>query len=102
MAILHPYYPSDLILPNYVPNTFTAPTLVGIIGAAFVTVVFSSYLIFQNFWPHSSSGERWTATWFVVCGVLHLGFEGTHPDPLFSPKQSTEYNQAHLSSVSAI
>jgi cholestenol delta-isomerase len=77
MANSHPYYPLDLVLPNYVPNTLTAPALVGIIGTSFVLVVLSSYLSFRAYWPHLTSGERWTATWFVVCGVLHLGFEGT-------------------------
>jgi len=76
MVSQHPYYPPDLSLPNYVPNTYPAATLVGIISASFATIILSSYFIFRTYWPHLSAGERWTATWFLVCGILHLGFEG--------------------------
>jgi cholestenol delta-isomerase len=74
----HPYYPLDVKLPNYVPNekSFTALNAI-IFGWAAGIILVSNYVI-GFLWPTASRRERYTSVWFVMCGILHITFEGKY------------------------
>ena len=73
---LHPYYPKNIVILNFLPNTKPALELVSTIGIAFSLVIGVCYIVLIRYGTHLSQSERWTATWFVFCGLLHLIFEG--------------------------
>ncbi|KAK3825742.1 MAG: EBP domain protein [Benniella sp.] len=74
----HPYYPRDLVLEHYVPNTNSVVKSLGHVLLAFSTVVCLALALgrpkrhttLQHF------EDRLTFFWFVLCGLLHILFEG--------------------------
>jgi cholestenol delta-isomerase len=74
--VSHPYYPLDVKLPHYVPNekSFVALNAI-ILGWGLGIIVVANYVI-AFLWPTTSRRERYTSVWFVMCGFLHITFEG--------------------------
>ncbi|KAG0243280.1 hypothetical protein BGW41_002465 [Actinomortierella wolfii] len=74
----HPYYPQDLVLDHYVPNTNTMmETLVMMFAVFGAIITVSLYLAYRK---RNTSirgvGHQLTFVWFVMCGFIHLGLEG--------------------------
>ncbi|KAI8975504.1 Emopamil-binding protein, partial [Mycotypha africana] len=67
----HPYYPVDLIIPNYIPTQRTTLEILVAVGVIF-TLLLS--LCYYSVTSETTSVKRFT--WFTICGLLHLGFEG--------------------------
>jgi cholestenol delta-isomerase len=69
----HPYYPTTLNIPNYVPNE-RSPLQISMIsnGSMLVMVIIS---IFLAKWSKTTTSIPRFA-WFVVGGLLHVLFEG--------------------------
>ncbi|ORE11053.1 Emopamil-binding protein [Rhizopus microsporus var. microsporus] len=65
----HPYYPKDLSIPDYVPNLKSQLELFLIMGGVFVCLAAVFYRLGQ------SSGSPLKFIWFMICGLLHCGFE---------------------------
>ncbi|XP_014676917.1 PREDICTED: 3-beta-hydroxysteroid-Delta(8),Delta(7)-isomerase-like [Priapulus caudatus] len=70
----HPYFPRSLKLPNYVPNTLTAPEILTIFGGAVALV--GTLAFFAASRGRHSVTCRLAITWFVICGCIHLVLEG--------------------------
>ncbi|KAI8997603.1 Emopamil-binding protein [Pilobolus umbonatus] len=70
----HPYYPPTLLLPHYTPNDKSTTELLLIMGSLFMAVVMISYCSSKTLSKHTTSPIRFT--WFIVCSLLHMGFEG--------------------------
>ncbi|KAL2255804.1 hypothetical protein VTK26DRAFT_2684 [Humicola hyalothermophila] len=72
----HPYFPPDVIIPGYVPNS---SPLLGIL-AAFGGLVFAFSLgsITLAKWHNQglSGRDQLAIGWFALCGFLHCFFEG--------------------------
>ncbi|KAI7900238.1 Emopamil binding protein-domain-containing protein [Cokeromyces recurvatus] len=68
----HPYYPITLDIPQYVPNDKSTFQILLIAGNIMSFIVVLCYAISRQ--KTVTSFLRFT--WFVVCGILHLGFEG--------------------------
>ena len=72
----HPYLPTDLDIPNYLPNDKTALEILlvffGIVGALFV---FTWWLAGRR--QHTSPVlTRAKLCWFAACAFIHLVVEG--------------------------
>lgn len=72
----HPYYPLDVKLPHYVPNDKSHITLIAILLAWGIVIVVAANYVISFTWPTASKRERFTSVWFVLCGILHITFEG--------------------------
>ncbi|KAL7784516.1 Emopamil-binding protein [Trichoderma afarasin] len=75
----HPYYPLGVSIPNYRPNDLPLSRSLPIFGALIGSIVVPAYLL-----AGSGSGsrrrvrpiDRFAASWFALCGFLHIAFEG--------------------------
>ncbi|OPB41551.1 Emopamil-binding [Trichoderma guizhouense] len=75
----HPYYPLGVSIPDYRPNDLPLSLSLPVFGALIGSVVVPAYLL-----AGSGSGsrrrvrpiDRFAASWFALCGFLHIAFEG--------------------------
>ncbi|KAL6824952.1 Emopamil-binding protein [Trichoderma camerunense] len=75
----HPYYPLGVSIPDYRPNDLPLSRSLPIFGALIGSIVVPAYLL-----AGSGSGsrrrvrsiDRFAASWFALCGFLHIAFEG--------------------------
>ncbi|KAF7905052.1 uncharacterized protein EAF01_005573 [Botrytis porri] len=72
----HPYYPLDLEIPHYLANQWDTLTLVSIFAAGCTAIFSSTYLLVMRVRPRISTADLLTVLWFVLCGCIHLFFEG--------------------------
>ncbi|EFY95972.1 3-beta-hydroxysteroid-Delta(8),Delta(7)-isomerase [Metarhizium anisopliae] len=72
----HPYYPLGVAIPTYVANTMNAGVLVSIFAAGCGVIFVPTYLFAVRTRPAISFGEVLVAFWWVLCGFIHLTFEG--------------------------
>jgi cholestenol delta-isomerase len=63
----HPYYPTDIVLPGYVPNTLHFSTLLSGFGAAVIALFVFTYMITKWRRPNISIPDILKAQWFVLC-----------------------------------
>jgi cholestenol delta-isomerase len=72
----HPYNPPGLALPGYMPNQTSVPILLMCfaVGVAFVCSTTSA--LARTVHPGIGRGKLLTAMWFILCGCIHLFFEG--------------------------
>lgn len=77
---LHPFYPVDLKFPEYVPNDMSTVTLLLIFVGELTMVASLTNVLARRVRPDVTSGELWAATWFMICGFIHLFFEGERRD----------------------
>lgn len=69
----HPYYPTSLDIPNYVPNERSTLELLVTAGVLMTGLMAALMLVATAFSKKTTSVARFT--WFCVSGILHLGFE---------------------------
>jgi cholestenol delta-isomerase len=74
---LHPYFPLGVVIPGYVGNSLSAQALVSSFAAGCAVIFLSTYYVIQLTRPTLSYGGVATTLWFVLCGCIHLFFEGT-------------------------
>ncbi|KAJ3572387.1 hypothetical protein NP233_g3121 [Leucocoprinus birnbaumii] len=74
MSASHPYYPQDLHLTEYIPNTRSASELIGawLVALSIVTIVTFAWLAPKKL----TLTERLITLWFITCGFIHIIFEG--------------------------
>lgn len=73
---LHPYYPLDAELIGYQANDRHFLTLIGLFAGICLSVFGVTVGFCRRVRPGIGWGEVGVVTWFVVCGCIHLGFEG--------------------------
>ncbi|KAH8125108.1 cholestenol Delta-isomerase [Trichoderma asperellum] len=73
----HPYYPLGVPISNYIPNDRpliqSLPAFGALIGAVIVSAFF---LTGSGTRRHVRPIDRFAASWFALCGFLHVAFEG--------------------------
>ncbi|KAG0051744.1 hypothetical protein BGZ83_003362 [Gryganskiella cystojenkinii] len=78
MTVAHPYYPRNLVLDHYVPNTNTMQQTLTILFSTFGAITVGALaLAYQK--RHSTLkgfGSQSTFLWFVMCGFIHTFLEG--------------------------
>lgn len=72
----HPYFPLGVSLPGYAANTIASPLLVTYFGIGTGIILFSAYSAITRARPSLPKAELATALWWVLCGFIHLFFEG--------------------------
>ncbi|KAK4231536.1 cholestenol delta-isomerase [Podospora fimiseda] len=74
----HPYFPRNLSLPTYSPNTWTLPLILSAFISLITLFVGSGLLLARYKSPllKNKLGDQFTIAWFLLCGFLHLFFEG--------------------------
>ncbi|CAG8537126.1 6235_t:CDS:2 [Ambispora leptoticha] len=90
----HPYYPTNLELPNYTEPTFSMTTILAVFLSVLSLIICSSLIIisrsknYNNNIVHPqnqanlnskykvSTANKIIFTWFVICGFIHTFFEG--------------------------
>ncbi|KAF9914994.1 hypothetical protein BX616_007150 [Lobosporangium transversale] len=76
--IAHPYYPRDLLLNHYVANTNTMQETLVILFSGFGAIAVLALAISYQYRNSTLKGlgNQLTFLWFVMCGFIHLFFEG--------------------------
>jgi len=77
--IAHPHFPVDTLLPDYVANNISVLALLSIFGAAVIAVVCLTVGMAASAGRTLSRGDKAAASWFAVCGFIHLILEGIIP-----------------------
>lgn len=69
----HPYYPTTLEIPNYVPNQRSTFELLVTAGGLMTGLIAACLITACKVSKKTTSVTRFT--WFCVSAILHLGFE---------------------------
>ncbi|RDW60592.1 hypothetical protein BP6252_11975 [Coleophoma cylindrospora] len=72
----HPYYPPGLLLPAFISNDIPVPILVTSFAIATLFIFWFTSILARSVRPRIGNGQKWTAIWFMLCGCIHLFFEG--------------------------
>ncbi|XP_028800106.1 probable 3-beta-hydroxysteroid-Delta(8),Delta(7)-isomerase [Neltuma alba] len=91
----HPYVPTDLILPGFVPCFLSQSTILAVYGIASLAVV-SSVWIFSGYLPKIIKSDRFLMCWWAFTGLTHLTLEGYF---VFSPKFYQDKTGCYLAEV---
>ncbi|ORX92263.1 Emopamil-binding protein, partial [Basidiobolus meristosporus CBS 931.73] len=74
-VISHPYYPRNLSLPHYVPNTSgTGHILTVVFGSFGVILLVAAKIALQN--KKLQTQDRLLFMWCLLAGLIHVGLEG--------------------------
>src|ERR1700759_3373074 len=76
LPIQHPYYPQSALIANYVPNSTPHSILLAVTFTLFSSIIGGSWFALGEYKKNLSTGEKLTASWFILCGILHTLFEG--------------------------
>ncbi|EAA28581.2 EBP-domain-containing protein [Neurospora crassa] len=72
----HPYYPREVVVPNYAPNTYTLPMVLGAFGGATALLMVGTVAIGKKVNKQLTWKDAGVLAWFTLCGFLHCFFEG--------------------------
>eukprot|EP00271_Cylindrocystis_brebissonii_P004201 TRINITY_DN157_c0_g2_i1.p1 TRINITY_DN157_c0_g2~~TRINITY_DN157_c0_g2_i1.p1 ORF type:complete len:221 (-),score=11.27 TRINITY_DN157_c0_g2_i1:764-1426(-) len=89
----HPYYPQDIIVPEFIPGVWSVPQILGCFGVAVVLVLLSAWYGSGRV-KHLSTTERGLACWWAVTGLIHIALEGPYaldPSLYRTPVERTNY-----------
>jgi cholestenol delta-isomerase len=75
-SVKHPYYPPDANIAGYVANESTVLSLLGSFVAGCAAMFGLTYLAVKRANPRLPTTDLVTVMWFVLCGCIHLFFEG--------------------------
>ncbi|CAG8731662.1 17635_t:CDS:2 [Funneliformis caledonium] len=71
----HPYYPTDLKLPNFTEKTYSMEYLIGVFAAATITITLVFFSIISQ--KRNVSGlNKFAFIWFIITGSIHIFLEG--------------------------
>ncbi|KAF8931556.1 hypothetical protein BGZ58_007570 [Dissophora ornata] len=75
---LHPYYPLDLVLNHYVPNSYSMADTLTILFSTFGTIAVGAIALSYQKRNSTIKGldSQLTFLWFVMCGFIHFFLEG--------------------------
>ncbi|OCK76156.1 EBDP4, emopamil-binding protein [Lepidopterella palustris CBS 459.81] len=72
----HPYYPVEVEIAGYLANHWDTMTLVSMFSAGCAAIFAVTYVIVRRIRSNISNSDMSTIMWFVLCGCIHLFFEG--------------------------
>ncbi|PSN74961.1 EBDP4, emopamil-binding protein [Corynespora cassiicola Philippines] len=73
---VHPYYPIDVEIVGYLANEWNTLELCSMFAAGCAVIFSITYLMVKKLRPDVSASDLITVLWFVLCGCIHLFFEG--------------------------
>lgn len=72
----HPYYPTSIELPNYIPNSASLAENVTQFSILWILVLGGSWTLLIRPSTGLTLPDKLTCLWFILCGTLHVFFEG--------------------------
>lgn len=72
----HPYYPVEAEIVGYLANRWNTLELVSMFAAGCAAIFSFTFTVIKRVRPNMSTGDLVTLMWFVLCGCIHLFFEG--------------------------
>lgn len=72
----HRYYPTTLVLPEYVPNERGVLSITGEFGVIWILLLSSVWALMGRYAKELERTDKIIVLWFVLCGTLHTFFEG--------------------------
>lgn len=72
----HPYYPIEAEIVGYLANEWNTFELVSMFAAGCTAIFGVTFSIVKRVRPNASTADLITIMWFVLCGCIHLFFEG--------------------------
>ncbi|KAF1952268.1 EBDP4, emopamil-binding protein [Byssothecium circinans] len=73
---LHPYYPIEAQIVGYVANKWNTFELCSLFATGCAVIFSITYMIVKKVRPNVSVSDLTVILWFVLCGFIHLFFEG--------------------------
>ncbi|KAF2683561.1 EBDP4, emopamil-binding protein [Lentithecium fluviatile CBS 122367] len=73
---LHPYYPIEAQIVGYLANEWNTLELCSMFAAGCAAIFSVTYAVVKRVRPSTSASDLITILWFVLCGCIHLFFEG--------------------------
>ncbi|ORX63389.1 EBP-domain-containing protein, partial [Basidiobolus meristosporus CBS 931.73] len=71
----HPYYPRNLSLPHYVPNTSGTGHILSVVFGSFGAILLlAAKIALEN--RKLKTQDRLLFMWCVLAGLIHVGLEG--------------------------
>lgn len=74
-ASLHPYWPRDLLIPNYVANDRSMSEILAFLFSVSGVFLLATWLI-TGATGRLGAWRRLAICWFAVCGFIHGVIEG--------------------------
>ncbi|KAF9361684.1 hypothetical protein BGX34_007004, partial [Mortierella sp. NVP85] len=76
--VAHPYYPRNLILDHYVPNTYTMQDTLVVLFSCFGSIALGAVVLAYQRRNSTIKGlaNQLTFLWFFMCGFIHFFLEG--------------------------
>ncbi|KAF9203678.1 hypothetical protein BGZ49_006170 [Haplosporangium sp. Z 27] len=76
--VIHPYYPLDLILDHYVPNSYSMKDTLTVLFSSFGAITVAAFALAYRRRDSNIKGiaNQLTFLWFFKCGFIHLILEG--------------------------
>ncbi|ETN46876.1 uncharacterized protein HMPREF1541_01065 [Cyphellophora europaea CBS 101466] len=72
----HPYSPPSIAIPNFVPNDKDTAELLISFSAIWIPIFGVAWWMASRYNPSLKSLDKIILLWFVLCGCLHVFFEG--------------------------
>lgn len=69
----HPYYPREVVVPNYAPNTYTLPMVLGAFGGATALLMVGTVAVGKKVNKQLTWKDAGVLAWFTLC-ELHFSF----------------------------
>jgi len=76
LALLHPFYPQNIILSNYIPNDWDVPALITAFVATWALISGVTLAVVRKQNPDLKSLDQLLVLWFILTGSIHFFFEG--------------------------
>lgn len=77
-SVPHPYFPVGALMADYAANTTPTPVLLLYFVLGTGSILAGALAIARRAQPNLSRENTLTAMWFVLCGFIHLFFEGMY------------------------
>lgn len=73
---LHPFYPLEIEIVNFVANDKSVPYLLSLFLGGWAVILVLTWLSAAKFAPHLRALDKMVILWFILTGTIHLFFEG--------------------------
>jgi len=73
---IHPYYPTEIKILNFVANDRGVVELLTIFAIGCTAILGLAWFLASSFAPRLRTADKWIALWFCLCGFIHSFFEG--------------------------
>ncbi|EXJ91071.1 hypothetical protein A1O1_04178 [Capronia coronata CBS 617.96] len=76
LKALHPYFPVETELVNFIANDMTLFQLLAAFGSGCAVILSAAWLLASNVSPRLKTRDKFVVLWFCLTGAIHLFFEG--------------------------